>query len=525
MKKLSMILTVLFIFGSSAIGHTSEKCILFEGTFEQSTRRPVAQFEYFQAVDGKATLKVYNNERLHHDKKVNSAIIAINGKKVVRSWDFYKHTFFRFWHFRKNRFSHSSHDKQKDDTIEKTVKLTKGQNSLEVMLEGRRGAKIKVVIVGPKPLAPKDSDGDLISDDGDESGVSSDNPCTGGNTALCDDNCPNDFNPDQADSDGDRIGDVCDAGDTYPNTVIGTVGVGTGPYGGIAVSPDGAFAYVSNYGTTAEPGTTVSVIKTADKTVMDTISVGSKPFGVTMSPNGDYAYVSNYGSNSISIIRTSDNSVEGPFPAGQGPFGISMTHDGMHVYVNDYGAGTVSVLDTSDNSIADTITVGNGPFGIAVAPDDKHVYVCNLGSDTVSVIQTSNNSVTQSIPVGDGPSGVVVTPNGRYAYVTNFFDNSVSVIQTSDDPEGNTVFATIQDVGNAGNWLDGIAVTPNGAFVYVNNYTDGKVLVIRTSDNTVIDTITVGSKPHGGIAVSPDGNYVYVGNYGAGTVSVIGYEF
>ena len=286
MKKLSMILTVLFIFGSSAIGHTSEKCILFEGTFEQSTQRPVAQFEYFQAVDGKATLKVYNNERLHHDKKVNSAIIAINGKKIVRSWDFYKHTFFRFWHFRKNRFSHSSHYKQKDDTIEKTVKLTKGQNSLEVMLEGRRGAKIKVVIVGPKPLAPKDSDGDLIPDDGDESGVSSDNPCTGGNTALCDDNCPNDFNPDQADSDGDRIGDVCDAGDTYPNTVIGTVGVGTGPYGGIAVSPDGAFAYVSDYGTTAEPGTTVSVIKTADKTVMDTISVGSKPFGVTMSPNG-----------------------------------------------------------------------------------------------------------------------------------------------------------------------------------------------------------------------------------------------
>jgi YVTN family beta-propeller protein len=108
--------------------------------------------------------------------------------------------------------------------------------------------------------------------------------------------------------------------------------------------------------------------------------------------------------------------------------------------------------------------------------------------------------------------------------VSNFFDNSVSVIQTSDDPAGNTVIATIHDVGNDGNWVDGVAVTPDGAYVYANNYTDGTVSVIRTFDNTVIDTITVGTKPHGGIAVSPDGNFVYVGNYSDATVSIIGYD-
>jgi hypothetical protein len=57
---------------------------------------------------------------------------------------------------------------------------------------------------------PEDTDEDGIKDDGDGSGEIGDNPCTGGATMSCDDNCKLVPNPNQADADSDGIGDECD---------------------------------------------------------------------------------------------------------------------------------------------------------------------------------------------------------------------------------------------------------------------------------------------------------------------------
>jgi hypothetical protein len=55
-----------------------------------------------------------------------------------------------------------------------------------------------------------DDDDDGVLDDGDGSGEAGDAPCADGSMTDCDDNCPLDANPDQADLDKDGKGDACD---------------------------------------------------------------------------------------------------------------------------------------------------------------------------------------------------------------------------------------------------------------------------------------------------------------------------
>ncbi len=64
----------------------------------------------------------------------------------------------------------------------------------------------------------------------------------------------------------------------------------------------------------------MSVISTATNTVTTTIDVGNAdPTGVAITPNGLFAYVTNISSNNVSVINATTNTVTTTIPLGNAP--------------------------------------------------------------------------------------------------------------------------------------------------------------------------------------------------------------
>jgi YVTN family beta-propeller protein len=176
-------------------------------------------------------------------------------------------------------------------------------------------------------------------------------------------------------------------------------------------------------------------------TVTATIPVGTNPYGVAFTPDGSTAYVTNEGANTVSVINVATGTVTATIPVGTNPIGVAVTPNGSTAYVTNVGANTVSVINVATGTVTATIPVGTRPYAVAFTPNGSTAYVTNYSANTVSVINVATGTVTATIPVGTNPIGVAVTPNGSTAYVTNFNSNTVSVISAS---------ATISGVAPAG---------------------------------------------------------------------------
>lgn len=113
----------------------------------------------------------------------------------------------------------------------------------------------------------------------------------------------NNFNP---------IGTTVSVVDLTTNTITTTINLDIQP-AGIAITPDGKYAYATNYNSLYSstgsdfdlaPGQgTVNIIDTATNTVIPPIiAVGQSPANVAISPDGEFAYVTNYTSGTVSVI-------------------------------------------------------------------------------------------------------------------------------------------------------------------------------------------------------------------------------
>ena len=297
------------------------------------------------------------------------------------------------------------------------------------------------------------------------------------------------------------VGNSVSVIDTADNTVVTTIPVAGNPYG-VATSSDGKRVYIGNYGTGK-----LSTIDAVNNTIIGSaVPVGTRPIGVALTPDNSYVYVANYLSHNVSVVDTSSNTVIKTIPAGQGAAGVAISPDGSRVYVSNYDANTVSVIDSSTNTVVGSaIVVGTAPLGILVSPDGTRLVVANSEDDTVTVIDTSTNLVIGTVVVGDRPIDLAITPDSRRVYITHSDNDVVHVVDTASQK----VIAVIP----VGDRPIGLDITPDGSKVYVANDNSDSVSVIDTCTNTVTNSIGVGNRPFAfGNFIGPVDNFIVGGS-------------
>jgi YVTN family beta-propeller protein len=98
--------------------------------------------------------------------------------------------------------------------------------------------------------------------------------------------------------------------------------------------------------------------------------------------DGVKVYVSNMASGTVSVIDANKRKVIETIKVGTEPFGCALTPDGSRLFVANQSSADVSVIDTKRDRVIRTIErVGTKPHGIGITADGKKVYVTQLLSE------------------------------------------------------------------------------------------------------------------------------------------------
>ncbi|MGA7092455.1 MAG: bifunctional YncE family protein/alkaline phosphatase family protein [Candidatus Cybelea sp.] len=306
--------------------------------------------------------------------------------------------------------------------------------------------------------------------------------------------------------------------------------------------------------------------------------VGSNPLGLALSPDGRYAVVSNDGappSSSLSVVDTKTMQIAGQYrdPAAAFFMGIAVARDPNDpsrdiVLASDGASGTVRVFDLDGSGQltpqAQSIALPTDgsrrayPAEIAVAPDERTAYVAdNLGNSVVA-IDVASRRVLHSLPVGDFPlyvaagnHNVLAAGTGLSAYVpvvppaeapqfaapafNPAKSSSLTVFESSGGGELGDPATVPMDAAPDGTQIVGGAapgatlVTRNGQLAYVALANVDRVAVVslageprvvRGLDLRLYPGAPYGAEPSAE-ALSADGKRLYVALAGLNAVAVL----
>ena len=165
-------------------------------------------------------------------------------------------------------------------------------------------------------------------------------------------------------------------------------------------------------------------IDVATNTPADTIEVEGSPAGVAVTPDGATAYVTNSGLNTVTPIDVATNTPGDPIPVGSSPEAVAVTPDGATAYVTNVNSNNVTPIDVATNTPGDPIPV-DSPFGVAVTPDQAPVAALGVSAapaGSPSVFDAAASTVRYGTiaayawEFGDGTTATTTTPTVTHTY-------------------------------------------------------------------------------------------------------------
>ncbi len=233
--------------------------------------------------------------------------------------------------------------------------------------------------------------------------------------------------------------------DTASRKITSTAAVGLMPFG-IALSPDGERAYVSNVGTFR-----YSLIPGIDPNDQKDTGIDFPPFGYPSQEAEHGATVAGRkipglgdpntrASNSLWTLNITDQAR--PIVLAETPTGIPIGEKSVGgaspgaavagrewIFVSNAAQDSIAKIDAHGLRVrhrlvlepADAVRHLRGvlPFGMALSPDESRLYVACAGINAIAVIDTRRLEVKGYIPTAWFPARVAVSADGNTLYVAN----------------------------------------------------------------------------------------------------------
>lgn len=258
---------------------------------------------------------------------------------------------------------------------------------------------------------------------------------------------------------------------------------------------------------------TLAIVDPASLKVVARAPAGNDPHEIVVSPDGKFAYITNYGAFKVPLHTLSvvDLATQRPLPAVDlgsllAPHGIDFV-DGK-VYFTAEGSKAIGRYDPSGKQIEWVLGLGqNRTHMLVVAKDESHIFTSNVNSDTISILHRDNHADASGwaetvVPVGKGPEGFDVTPDGKELWAANSGDGSVSIV----DIATRKVTQTIDVQTKHSNRLK---FTPDGKLVLISDIGSGDLVVLDAASRKQMKRLNLG-RATAGILVVPDGSRAYV---------------